>query len=157
MTNDEMKTKIEADFKDKIASVAVSGQKEVLVTSKPEAYLSLCRDLRDRSDYNFQHLSCLTAVDYPKDNKITVVCHLWSYQKAHQLTVKVDCDRANPKVPTLVPVWESANWFEREVFDLYGVVFEGHPDLRRIMMPEDYTKYPLRKDFTDDGFIVKPN
>ena len=157
MSNDEMKTKIEADFKDKIQSAAVSAQKEVIVVAKAESYIALCQDLKAKPDFDFQHLSCLTAVDYPKDNKITVVCHLWSYHKCHQLTLKVDVDRANPKIPTVETVWKAANWFEREVFDLYGVVFEGHSDLRRIMMPEDYTKFPLRKDFTDDGFIIKPN
>jgi NADH-quinone oxidoreductase subunit C len=157
VANEELKAKIETDFKDKISSAAVSAQKEVIVVSKPEAYLSLCRDLRDKPPYDFQHLSCLTAVDYPKENKITVVCHLWSYKTLTQLTVKLEVDRNNPKAPSVENIWKSANWFEREVFDLYGVTFEGHSDLRRIMMPEDYKKYPLRKDFTDDGFIVKPN
>lgn len=157
MTNEELKSKIETDFKDKIQSVVVSAQKEVIVTVKPEAYLSICNDLKIKPEYDFKHLSCLTAVDYPKENKITVVDHLWSYQKCHQLTLKLDADRANPKAPTVENIWKAANWFEREVFDLYGVVFEGHSDLRRIMMPEDYVKFPLRKDFTDDGFIVKPN
>ena len=157
MTNEELKTKIEADFKDKIQSVVISAQKEVVVVAKPEEYLSLCKQFRDKSEYVFNHLSCLTAVDYPKENKITVVNHLWSYKNFFQITVKLDVDRANPKAPTIENVWKSANWFEREVFDLYGVVFEGHSDLRRIMMPEDYKKYPLRKDFTDDGFIVKPS
>ena len=157
MALDELKTKIEADFKDKIQTVQMSGQKELILTVKLDSYLSLCGDLKTKPEYDFQHLSCLTAVDYPKENKITVVCHLWSYGKCHQVTVKLDLDRANPKAPTLENVWKSANWFEREVFDLYGVTFEGHSDLRRIMMPDDYVKHPLRKDFTDDGFIVKPN
>lgn len=157
MTNEELKNKIEADFKNEVQSVAVSAQKEIIVVVKPESYVSLCKQLRDKADYYFNHLSCLTAVDYPKDNKITVVNHLWSYKNRFQITVKLDVDRANPKAPTLENVWKSANWFEREVYDLYGVIFEGHSDLRRIMMPEDYKKYPLRKDFTDDGFIVKPS
>jgi NADH-quinone oxidoreductase subunit C len=157
MTNEELKSRIEADFKDKIQSVVLSAQKEVIVLAKPGDYLSLCQGLKDQPEFAFQHLSCLTAVDYIKENKITVVSHLWSYQKCHQVTVKVDTDRVQPRVPTLENIWKSANWFEREVFDLYGVLFEGHSDLRRIMMPEDYLKYPLRKDFTDDGFIVKPN
>jgi len=157
MTNEELKSKIESDFKDKIQSVAVSAQKEVIVITKPESYLSLCRDLRDKAGYDFQHLSNLTAVDYPKESKITIVCHLWSYKHFHQLTLKVDLDRNSPKITTVENVWKSANWLEREVFDLYGVIFEGHSDLRRIMMPEDYDKFPLRKDFTDDGFIIKPN
>jgi len=157
MTNDELKSKIENDFKDQILSVAISAQKEVIVTAKADSYLSLCEKLKNKPEYAFDHLSCLTAVDYIKENKITIVNHLWSYSKCHQLTVKLDTDRANSKAPTVENIWKSANWFEREVFDLYGVTFEGHSDLRRIMMPEDYLKYPLRKDFTDDGFIVKPN
>ncbi len=157
MTVEELKTKIDSDFKDKISSVVVSAQKEVIVAVKPESYVSLCQDLKNNPDFSFQHLSCLTAVDYIKENKITVVSHLWSYTKCHQITVKLNVDRATAKAPTLENVWKSANWFEREVYDLYGVTFEGHSDLRRIMMPDDYVKYPLRKDFTDDGFIVKPN
>jgi len=157
MVTDELKAKIEADFKEDSSSIAATAQKEILVTVKPESYLSLCQKLRDLPEYGFQHLSCLTAVDYPKENKITVVCHLWSYVHAHQLTLKLEVPRDNPKAPTLENIWKSANWFEREVFDLYGVVFEGHSDLRRIMMPDDYQKHPLRKDFSDDGFIIKPN
>jgi NADH-quinone oxidoreductase subunit C len=157
VANEELKTQIGADLRDRILSVTVSAQKEVIVVVKPESYLSACRELRDKDGYLFQHLSCLTAVDYPKENKITVVLHLWSYKTATQLTVKLDVDRAKATAPTVEGIWKSANWFEREVFDLYGITFEGHPDLRRIMMPEDYTKFPLRKDFADDGFIIKPN
>ena len=157
MTLDELKAKIEADFQGQVLTVALSAQKEVVVTAKPESYHELCLQLRDREDLSFQHLSCLTAVDYPKDNKITLVDHLWSYRHSHQITLKVDLPRDNPRASTVENVWKSANWMEREVYDLYGVTFEGHPDLRRIMMPEDYQKFPLRKDFSDDGFIIKPN
>jgi NADH-quinone oxidoreductase subunit C len=157
MTNEELKAKIEFDFKDAVQTVAISAQKEVVVTVSSANYVLVCKQLRDRNGYEMNHLSCLTAVDYPKENKMTVVSHLWSYKNCFQLTVKMDVDRANPRVPTLFDVWNSANWFEREVFDLYGVVFEGHPNLRRIMMPDDYQKFPLRKDFSDDGFIVKPS
>jgi len=157
MTNEELKSKIEADFKDLIQSVVVTAQKEVVVVVAADKYLSLCKQLRDKNGYELNHLSSLTAVDYPKDNKMTVVSHLWSYKNCFQLTVKVDVDRANPHIPTLFSIWGSANWFEREVYDLYGVIFDGHPNLRRIMMPDDYQKFPLRKDFADDGFIVKPS
>ena len=126
MTNEELKAKIEVDFKDKIQSLVLSPQKEVVAILKRDTYLSVCQDLRDKSEYAFQHLSCLTAVDYPKESKIVVVCHLWSYKLFIQLTLKLEVDRANPKAPTVENIWKSANWFEREVFDLYGVVFEGH-------------------------------
>jgi len=157
MTNEELKTKVEANLKDSLSSIAMSPQGEVVLTAKPDAYLSLAQYLKQNKEFAFDHLSSLTAVDYPKENKITVVSHLWSYAMKHQLTLKLDVPRSAPSAPTLENLWKSANWFEREVFDLYGVVFEGHSDLRRIMMPDDYEKYPLRKDFSDDGFIVKPN
>jgi NADH-quinone oxidoreductase subunit C len=157
MKPEELKTKIEADLKDLFASLALSAQGEAIVYAEPETYLALARALKETKDFAFDHLSNLTAVDYPKENKITVVSHLWSYTHRHQLTLKLDVSRAAPQAPTLENLWRSANWLEREVFDLYGVAFEGHSDLRRIMMPDDYTKYPLRKDFSDDGFIVKPS
>ena len=157
MKSEDLKTKIEADLKDLCASVALSTQGEAILNAKPEAYLALARALKETKEFAFDHLSNLTAVDYPKENKITVVSHLWSYAHRHQLTLKLDVSRVVPQAPTLENLWRSANWLEREVFDLYGVVFEGHSDLRRIMMPDDYTKYPLRKDFSDDGFIVKPS
>ncbi|HVM32701.1 MAG TPA: NADH-quinone oxidoreductase subunit C [bacterium] len=157
MTLDELKAKIEERFKDSILTAVLSAQKELIVTVKPEAYHEMAVSLRDEEGLAFQHLSCLTAVDYPKENKITLVDHLWSYRHGHQMTLKLDLPRDNARVRSVEDVWKSANWLEREVFDLYGVTFEGHPDLRRIMMPEDYKKHPLRKDFSDDGFIVKPN
>jgi NADH-quinone oxidoreductase subunit C len=155
MTNDEIKSRIETDFQGEVLSVVISAQKEVIVIAKQDSYITLCQGFKDRQGYD--HLSSLTAVDYPKENKITIVCHFWSYKNLSQITVKLDTPRDNPRVPTLENIWKSANWFEREVYDLYGVIFEGHSDLRRIMMPDDYLKHPLRKDFTDDGFIVKPS
>jgi NADH-quinone oxidoreductase subunit C len=157
VTNEELKTKIESEWGNRLRSVTISAQKEVVATAKPETYVPFCQDLRDGSAFDFKQLSSLTAVDYPSENKITIVCHLWSYRLCHQLTVKLEVPRNHAKAPTLETIWKSANWFEREVFDLYGVIFEGHSDLRRIMMPDDYVKHPLRKDFTDDGFIVKPD
>jgi NADH-quinone oxidoreductase subunit C len=157
MTNEEFKNRIDADFKESASSVALSPQGEVILTSRPEFYLFLAQSLKEKSEYAFDHLSCLTAVDYPKENKFTLVSHLWSYRHKNQLTLKLDVPRSDPRAPTLENIWKSANWLEREVFDLYGVVFDGHSDLRRIMMPDDYAKHPLRKEFSDDGFIVKPN
>jgi NADH-quinone oxidoreductase subunit C len=145
------------DFKEQVHSLNITPQKEVILTARDENYLDICQSLFSKPEYDFKHLSCLTAVDYIKENKITVVCHLWSYSQKCQLTVKLETNREQPRVPTVEKIWKSANWFEREVFDLYGVIFEGHSDLRRIMMPDDYKKFPLRKDFADDGFIVKPN
>jgi NADH-quinone oxidoreductase subunit C len=115
----------------------------------PAAVVEVGRFLRDDSNLKFEVLSELTALDWPKQEKIQVVYHLYSYTNKSQFVFKVDLPRDNPVVPTLEGVWKVANWFEREVFDLFGVVFEGHTDLRRIMLPEDWVGYPLRKDYVE--------
>jgi NADH-quinone oxidoreductase subunit C len=92
-------------------------------------------------------LNNLTGVDY-KD-RIEVVYHLFSYKHRHGCVLKVKLPRDNPAVATVEGIWRAANWMEREIFDLLGVTFEGHSDLRRILMPEDWPGYPLRKDFVE--------
>ena len=114
-----------------------------------QAIVEVCRYLRDEPGLKFEILSDLTALDLPKENKIQVVYHLYSYSERHQIVLKVDLPREEPRVSTMEGVWKAANWFEREVFDLFGVVFEGHGDLRRILLPEDWVGYPLRKDYVE--------
>ena len=115
----------------------------------PGAIVEVCRFLRDEPSLNFEVLSDLTALDWPKEEKIQIVYHLYSYAEKHQIVLKVDLPRDNPKIATVEGVWKVANWFEREVYDLFGVFFEGHTDLRRIMLPEDWVGYPLRKDYVE--------
>jgi NADH-quinone oxidoreductase subunit C len=88
-------------------------------------------------------------VDYPKQGHIQIVYHLMSYALRHHFVLKANASRDNPVVATVSSVWSAADWQEREVFDLLGVTFEGHPDLRRILMPEDWPGHPLRKDFVE--------
>jgi NADH-quinone oxidoreductase subunit C len=114
-----------------------------------DSIVEVCRFVRDEPSLKFEVLSDLTALDWPKEEKIQVVYHLYSYSYKHQIVLKVDLPRDNPTLPTLEGVWKVANWFEREVFDLFGVVFDGHSDLRRIMLPEDWTGHPLRKDYVE--------
>lgn len=105
--------------------------------------------LRKEKDLAFDYLECITGVDYPDDKKIVVVYHLYSYGKKHRIVLKAFLDREDPAMPTLVNVWSAANWQERECFDLLGVLFEGHPDLRRLLLPDDWEGHPLRKDFEE--------
>ena len=103
--------------------------------------------LRDDPETGYDFLVDITAVHWPdRADPLEVVYHLYSYSKNDRLRVKVNVD-ADGKVPSAVPVWESAEWNEREAYDMFGVTFEGHPDLRRILMPEDYDLHPLRKEF----------
>ncbi len=114
-----------------------------------QAIVEVCRFLRDDPGLKFEVLSDLTGLDWPKEEKIQVVYHLYSYAQKHQIVLKVDLPRDNPKIATTEGVWKVANWFEREVYDLFGVIFEGHSDLRRIMLPEDWEGHPLRKDYVE--------
>jgi NADH-quinone oxidoreductase subunit C len=122
---------------------------EPYLTADGDSIIEVCRFLRDGTGLNFEVLSDLTALDWPKEEKIQVVYHLFSYSRNHQIVIKVDLPRDNPRVSTVESVWKVANWFEREVYDLFGVIFEGHSDLRRIMLPEDWTGHPLRKDYVE--------
>jgi len=114
-----------------------------------QAIVDVCRFLRDDPDLQFEVLSDLTGLDLPKENKLEVVYHLYSYSRRHPIVLKVDLPREEPRVSTMEGVWKAANWMEREVFDLFGVFFEGHSDLRRIMLPEDWVGHPLRKDYVE--------
>ena len=109
----------------------------------------ICEHLRDERDLAFDYLECITGVDYPDDKKIVIVYHLYSYGQKHRVVLKAFLDRDDPAMPTLVNVWSVANWQERECFDLLGVRFDGHPDLRRLLLPDDWEGHPLRKDFEE--------
>ena len=110
----------------------------------------------------FDNLMCLSAVDYPKEAppRMEVVYHLLSYRHAHTFALKVHLPRENPTVPTLEGIWGVANWHEREAYDMFGIVFTGHSDPRRILLPDDWIGHPLRKDWQDpdfyNGMHVKP-
>lgn len=119
------------------------------VLLQPMAVGEVCRYLKDEEEIAFDCLSNLSGVDYPKDNFIQVVYHLYSYRHRHAMVLKVNANRDAPIVQSVAHVWGAANWLEREVFDLLGVEFEGHPDLRRLLMPEDWPGHPLRKDFVE--------
>jgi NADH-quinone oxidoreductase subunit C len=104
---------------------------------------------RDEEGLRFDCLSNLSGVDYPEAGHIQVVYDLYSYQLDHRLVLKVNSNREAPVVKTVETVWPAANWMEREVYDLLGVEFSGHSDLRRILLPEDWVGYPLRKDYVE--------
>jgi NADH-quinone oxidoreductase subunit C len=103
----------------------------------------------------FDFLLDVTAVDYPgRPQRFDVVYHLYSFGANQRMRVKTRAAEDEP-VPSLAPLWKSANWFEREVYDLFGVRFEGHPNLTRIVMPDDWVGHPLRKDYPIGGENVQ--
>jgi NADH-quinone oxidoreductase subunit C len=95
----------------------------------------------------FDWLANLSGVDYAADEQMCVVYDLWSFDLHHTIAVKVFSPRSNPHFPSVCDLWPAANWHEREAFDLLGMIFDGHPDLRRILLAEDWEGYPLRKDY----------
>ena len=102
--------------------------------------------LRDHPSVAFDFLVDVTAVHWPeREPPVEVVYHVYSYRRDDRLRIKVRTGETGP-VPTLTGVWASADWNEREAYDMFGIRFDGHPDLRRILMPDDYTEYPLRKE-----------
>ena len=113
-----------------------------------------------RDEENFDWLSDLTAVDWPKrEKRFDVVLNMYSFVKNERLRLKVHA-AADERVPSVQGVWSTANWMEREVYDMFGIVFEGHPDLKRILLPEEWQGHPLRKDYdilTQDTAWVREN
>ena len=117
---------------------------------------STCQFLRDEEDLAYKYLSDLTAVDYyPKEPRFEVVYHLLSLEGLRRLRLKVRVAGDDPRIESMTPVWPACNAFEREVFDLFGIHFEGHPDLRRLLLPEDWEGHPLRKDYPVQGHITR--
>ncbi|MFA4014976.1 MAG: hypothetical protein RUDDFDWM_000042 [Candidatus Fervidibacterota bacterium] len=110
--------------------------------------VELCKLLRDDTELQFDYLRCLSAIDWFEEGQMEVVYHLYSMKHGHSLVVKVRVKRDDPRLPSVSSIWAAANWHEREAYDLLGIIFEGHPDLRRILLPQDWTGHPLRKDYS---------
>lgn len=124
---------------------------ETTLILKKESMQDVCSHLKNVLEFKF--VSDITAVDYLeiKTPRFEVVYHLHrfgaDYDENVRLRLKVEVSEEDPKVDSVTPVWSGANWLEREVYDMFGIQFPGHPDLRRILMPEDYEPFPLKKDF----------
>jgi NADH-quinone oxidoreductase subunit C len=115
---------------------------------KRETLLQVIALLRDEPGLDFDMLTDVCAVDYlPRQPRFEVVYHFYSTQRNHRLRVKVLVEEGDPQVDSAVPLYASANWMEREVWDLYGIRFRGHPDPRRILLYEEFEGHPLRKDY----------
>ncbi len=123
---------------------------EVTVTVKKEDIVAICTFLKTELRYNL--LTDVTAVDYlGKDPRFMVVYNLYSIPNKDRLRVKAPVTESDTTIDTVVPVWTTANWLEREVYDLFGITFKNHPDLRRILMTDDWVGHPLRKDYPLQG------
>ena len=133
-------------IRDHFPDVYVARDEVIVLVDRGELIDALIR-LRDQPDLSFGFLSSVTATDHPgKDPRFWVVYELRSVEHAHRLRVKVGLPSEDPHVPSVVPLFPTADWHERETWDLFGVVFDDHPDLDRILLPDDWEGHPLRKD-----------
>ncbi len=126
---------------------------ELNVTTKPDKIIKLLRGLRDGSGSRFDVLIDICGVDWPgREERFDVVYHLLSPTMNQRLRIKLSVDEHTP-VPSVVSVFPAANWYEREAYDMYGIIFSGHPDLRRLLTDYGFQGHPLRKDFPLSGYV----
>jgi NADH-quinone oxidoreductase subunit C len=159
-TNETLKSALEAVLGDKVKSLVIALD-EVTLTVAAADYEGVAKTLRDHSELRFEQLIDLCGVDYSayKDGayegpRFATVSHLLSVTKNWRLRVVVFAPNDDlPVVASVTPVWNSANWFERESFDLYGIIYEGHEDLRRILTDYGFIGHPMRKDFPTSGHV----
>ncbi|MGH7915375.1 MAG: NADH-quinone oxidoreductase subunit C [Candidatus Binataceae bacterium] len=143
MLLDQLRERFGADI---LASGSACGD-ETIVIARERAF-DVMRALRDDPAFAFDFLADLTAVDWPaRAPRFDVVHHLLSIKRGHRLRVKVATGEPHPSVMSVTELWKSADWLERECFDMFGIRFEGHPDLRRILMYDSFEGHPLRKDY----------
>ena len=116
----------------------------------PDQLLTICRALKEDDVLFFDMLSSISAVDLGADNgHMELVYHLYSITKEISLTLKVTVNREDPQIDSVCPIWKAADWHEREAYDFFGIKFNGHQDLRRILLPNDWEGFPLRKDYIE--------
>jgi NADH-quinone oxidoreductase subunit C len=128
------------------------GPRDACFRTTPAHLVEVLTCLRDDPQLRFGFLQNLTAIDWPArgpGGQFEVVYHLFSYPLRHEAVLKVEVPRDRPRLPSAAGLWRNAGWLEREQYDLLGVVFEGHPDLRRLLMPDDWVGHPMRKDYRE--------
>ncbi len=146
MTAEEILEALKTAGADPSAEIAASVDQPTLVVAR-ERIVDVCKALHDTPSLRFECLD-LTAVDFwPGEPRFQVVYHMASLEHGQRLRLKVYLPGEDAHVATVSALWPGTNWMEREVFDLFGIVFDGHPDLRRVLMPEDWEGHPLRKDY----------
>lgn len=146
MTPQDLLRNLQSRFGDAIIAVFAE-DRHPRAHTPAEHWRAVARWLRREPAVAMDWLACISAVDYIADDKLCAVYDLYSTVHDHRLAVKVYVPRQNPVIPSVADLWPAADWHEREAYDLMGIRFENHPDLRRILLPEDWKGHPLRKDY----------
>lgn len=147
MNLQEIHAQLSEKFGDKVEPFPEIEAGEGWIEVAPEAWHEIAGHLRNDSALNFDYLRIVSGVD--RVDWVESVYHLLSYEFGHEAVIKVRLDAKEPKLATVSDVWPAANWHEREAYDLLGIRYEGHPDMHRILLPEDWDGHPLRKDYQD--------
>ncbi len=151
MTNEDLKAKLSEILP---AITFEEGGQWLNINVGPKEWLPFAENLRNNPDLNFDYLFCLTCVDW--QTHLTMVYHFESTQYRHTIVVKSKLDRNKPEIETVSQIWRTADFHEREVYELFGVNFLNHPDLRLLILPDGWEgKFPLRKDFEDPVNMIK--
>ena len=143
---------LEEKFPDEVVEV-VEFRGDTCIEVKPEHIVDICTALKDGHDTGFKYLSMIAGMDYsPASPRFGVVYNLYSHKHHDRITLKARlADDQSPAIDSVSKVWSTANWHEREIYDMMGIRFNGHPDLRRILMPGDWVGHPQRKDYPLKG------
>jgi NADH-quinone oxidoreductase subunit C len=157
LTTDHILELIRKKFGDTSAELSDINSSPPCITVGKEFLLQVCEFLKDNPETSFDMLACITGIDnHPAGNTVEVIYHLNSIPNETQLALRIILDRpALPELPeagSIASVWTTANWHERETYDLVGIRFRNHPDLRRILLPADWSGHPLRKDYKTDEY-----
>lgn len=159
MQANEIFEKLQGEFGEEIIELHQEEYYDPSIKIKPEKSLEIALYLRDEEDLKFDYMVNLSGMDFKK--YLQSVWHLYSYEHKHRIVIKIDLDRDNPVTPSVERCWKTANWHEREAYDMYGIIFDGHPNLIRILTPYDWEGWPLRKDYKEPkeyhGVTLAPN
>jgi len=151
MRSEELAGRVQDRFPDVLLA-----RGEVTVTVGRDDLLDVLVWLRDEPDLALAFLNDVSCTDWPgRDPRVWMAYHLYSFEHGHRMRVKVGLSEHDLHITSITPMFPAANWHEREVYDLFGVVFEGHPDLRRILLPDEWEGHPLRKDQSLGGVLTR--
>lgn len=152
MTEQEIYADLSKKFGDKVIEFMEEGTQNPTAVVDPGAIARIVNYLKDKETLQFDALMNLAGHDADGESELSVIYHLFSTELKHYITLKVFTSREEPKVASIANIHRTADWHEREAFDLYGINFEGHPDMKRILMEDDWEGYPLRKDYVQAEF-----
>lgn len=155
MTPEDFLTRLKAQYPQQGIELDVAINPDCILLP-PELVPEALQFLRDDPDTQMDYFDFSTCIDHPPE-RIDLIYSLHSLEKQHRVQLKVALDRYNPCIPTVSHVWKNAEWNEREIYDLFGVFFTGHKDLRRLMMPEDWEGHPLRRDYAHPNLVKRPD